>query len=196
MDVSLSPEQTAVRERYAELVSDELVPSIRRMAEAPRSSSDQSANGQGVIGEGANGQGVIGQGADGQGAGHPDDGHPDEGYPDEGDPGDLAEVRAAVWQALTGLGATRALLPEPYCGADRLGQQGAVIIAELLGTALYQGPLFETMTGAELLARLPDPDGKLLGEIAEGAAVTLAPRESAVDTHARPGPITLSGGST
>jgi butyryl-CoA dehydrogenase len=147
MDVSLSPAQRMVRERYAELISDDLVPSIRRTGEVPRHG---------------------------------------------GDAREVAEVRAAVWHALVDLGATRLLLPEHF-GGERLGQQGAVILAELLGSALYQGPLLDTMTAAELLLRVGgDPDGKLIGQIAEGAAVVLAPREHATDGHTRPGPFTLT----
>jgi len=147
MDVSLSRSQRTVRDRYAELISDELVPGIRRLGEAPRHG---------------------------------------------GDAREAAEAREAVWRALVDLGATRVLLPERH-GGERLGQQGAVILAELLGSALYQGPLLDTMTAAELLLRVGgDPDGKLVGRIAEGAAVALAPRQDAADGHARPGPITLA----
>lgn len=108
-------------------------------------------------------------------------------------PADATSVRNAVWRALVDLGATRLLLPVNHGGEDA-GQQGAVMLTELLGTALYQGPLLDTMAAAELL--VGSGDGKRVAEIAEGAAVPLAVRESGHDDLTRPGPLETPGGAT
>ena len=100
--------------------------------------------------------------------------------------------RQMVWGALTDLGATRLLLPSRH-GGEAAGQQGAVVLAEMLGGALYQGPLLDTMTAAEALAA-EGASGKLLQRIAEGAPVVLAVRESGSDTPVAPGPIELAEG--
>jgi butyryl-CoA dehydrogenase len=112
-----------------------------------------------------------------------------------------AVARAAVWGALVDLGATRLLLPAQYDG-EQAGQQGAVVLAELLGRAAYQGPLLDTMAAAEILLAAGGEavggagHGKLLTEIAEGAAVPLAPRSSGRDDLAHPGPFTRSAAVT
>ncbi len=105
---------------------------------------------------------------------------------------DDAELGEVIWRALVDLGASRLLLPERH-GGEELGQQGAVMLAELLGGALYQGPLLDTLTASELLLAAGAGFGKLLDQIAEGASVALAPRETGLDSPARPGPITLAG---
>lgn len=115
--------------------------------------------------------------------------------PRTGDPAEVQALRQMLWSALTDLGATRLLLPERH-GGEAAGQQGAVVLAELLGGALFQGPLLDTMTAAEALAvteALPgnEANGKLLGRIAEGAPVVLAFREQGA---ALLSPTTLSGG--
>ena len=97
-----------------------------------------------------------------------------------------------VWGALTDLGATRLLLPHRHGGEDA-GQQGAVALAELLGGALYQGPLLDTMTATEILLA-EGSSGALLERIADGAPVALAVRESGSDSAAEPGRIELGDG--
>jgi alkylation response protein AidB-like acyl-CoA dehydrogenase len=110
--------------------------------------------------------------------------------PRAGSSADIEELRQMVWSALTDLGATRLLLPERY-GGEAAGQQAAVMLAELLGGALYQGPLLDTLTATEALVA----DGaKLLERIAEGAPIALAVRETGSDTPATPGRIELGGG--
>lgn len=112
--------------------------------------------------------------------------------PRTGDRAEVEELRQLVWGALTDLGATRLLVPE-RCGGEAAGQQGAVMLAELLGGVLYQGPLLDTMTATEVL--LADgTNGKLVERIGEGAPVVLAVRESGSDAPALPGPIELTGG--
>ena len=112
--------------------------------------------------------------------------------PRAGSPTEIEELRQLVWSALTDLGATRLLLPERY-GGEAAGQQGAVMLAELLGGVLYQGPLLDTMIATEAL--LADgTNGKLLERIGEGAPVALALRESGSDTPGAPGPMELAGG--
>ncbi|MER7504861.1 acyl-CoA dehydrogenase family protein [Nonomuraea pusilla] len=54
-----------------------------------------------------------------------------------GDDGEGREVRAMVWEGLTGL--------------DALGSSDTVRLAELLGSVLYQGPLLDTLTARELV---------------------------------------------
>jgi alkylation response protein AidB-like acyl-CoA dehydrogenase len=103
------------------------------------------------------------------------------------------ELRQLVWGALVDLGATRLLLPERH-GGEAAGQQGAVVLAEMLGNALYQGPLLDTMTATEVLAGTEEAGGKLLERIAEGAPVVLAVRESGSDTPTMAGRIELAGG--
>jgi alkylation response protein AidB-like acyl-CoA dehydrogenase len=105
---------------------------------------------------------------------------------------EIEELRQLVWSALTDLGATRLLLPERY-GGEAAGQQGAVMLVELLGNALYQGPLLDTMTATEAMAA-DGAGGKLLERIAEGAPVALAAREAGSDTPVVPGRIELAGG--
>src|SRR4051794_21152484 len=70
--------------------------------------------------------------------------------PRAGTAAEVEELRQLVWSALTDLGATRLLLPERF-GGEAAGQQAAVMLAELLGSVLYQGPLLDTMTAAEAL---------------------------------------------
>ncbi|HET6209163.1 MAG TPA: acyl-CoA dehydrogenase family protein, partial [Jatrophihabitans sp.] len=105
---------------------------------------------------------------------------------------EVDQLRRLVWQALTDLGGTRLLLPREHGGAAA-GQQGAVVLAELLGGALYQGPLLDTMTATQILAADP-AGGELLGQIAEGAPVVLAGREHGSDELADPGPLELTAG--
>jgi butyryl-CoA dehydrogenase len=112
--------------------------------------------------------------------------------PRTGSPAEIEELRQLVWSGLTDLGATRLLLPERY-GGEAAGQQGAVMLAELLGGALYQGPLLDTMTATEAML-VDGANGKLLERIGEGAPVVLAVRESGSDTPVVPGPIALVEG--
>ncbi|HEX8094659.1 acyl-CoA dehydrogenase family protein [Jatrophihabitans sp.] len=112
--------------------------------------------------------------------------------PRTGDSTEIEALRQMVWSALTDLGATRLLLPERH-GGEATGQQGAVVLAEMLGGALYQGPLLDTMTATEALAA-EGAGGKLLERIAEGAPVVLAVRESGSDDPAAPGRIELADG--
>jgi|HubBroStandDraft_1064217.scaffolds.fasta_scaffold65441_2 alkylation response protein AidB-like acyl-CoA dehydrogenase len=105
---------------------------------------------------------------------------------------DHTAARAAVWRALVELGATRLLLPRELGGGE-YGQEGAVILAELLGAALYTGPLLDTMIAAELLVNSGDCERARIAEIAEGAAVCVAARESDADSYAHPGPFKVSG---
>ncbi len=152
MLVSLSPAQRQIQDRFAELLSDELVPGIRRMGERP---ADASAS----------------------------------------ESADQAATRTVVWRALVDLGATRLLLPGP--GGQ--GQEGAVILAELLGAALYSGPLLDTMMAIELLTGSAGeadgevPDEARIAEIADGAAVGVAVREDETDGYASPAPVKVSG---
>jgi len=146
MQITLSEAQLAVRDRFAQLVDEELTPSIRRMGERPRTGSSS----------------------------------------------DVEELRQMVWAALTDLGATRLLLPDRH-GGEAAGQQDAVVLAELLGSALYQGPLLDTMTATEILLA-EGSSGKLLERIAEGAPVALAVRESGSDSPAAPGRIEVDDG--
>lgn len=146
MQVTLSAEQLAVRDRFAQLFDEELTSSIRRMGERPRT---------GLTTE-------------------------------------VEELRQMVWGALIDLGATRLLLPQ-RCAGEAAGQQGAVVLAELLGGALYQGPLLDTMTATEILLAVGS-SGKLLEGIAEGAPVALAVRESGLDSPVEPGRIQLDDG--
>lgn len=146
MQITLSPAQLAVRDRFGQLFDDELTPSIRRMGE--RSWTEPSA--------------------------------------------EVEELRQVIWSALTDLGATRLLLPRRH-GGEAAGQQGAVVLAELLGSALYQGPLLDTMTATEILLA-EGSSAKLLERIAEGAPIALAVRESGSDSPAEPGPIELEQG--
>ena len=142
MDIAVSRRQAEIEERFAALLSPDLAPAIRRMAE-------QSV--------------------------------PPRPDPDEGG----ADTREAVWRALVELGATRLLLPERYDG-EQAGQQGAVILAELLGRVLYQGPLLDTMTATEVILSQPDPAAKLLREIAEGAAIPIAVRYGGREGYSHP----------
>jgi alkylation response protein AidB-like acyl-CoA dehydrogenase len=113
--------------------------------------------------------------------------------PRTGAPTETEELRQIVWGALTDLGATRLLLPQRH-GGEAAGQQGAVVLAEVLGGALYQGPLLDTLTATEVLATAEGAGGKLLERIAEGAPVVLAVRESGSETSTAAGPIELAGG--
>ena len=72
-----------------------------------------------------------------------------------------------------------------------------MILAELLGTGLYQGPLLDTMIATELLlaSKAETEAAGVLGEIAGGSSVALAPRERLTDSHDRPGPISISAGT-
>lgn len=149
MLVSLSTAQREIRDRFAELLNDELIPSIRRMGELPM---DASA----------------------------------------GELTDRTTTRAAVWRALVELGATRLLLPSQFGGTGS-GQEGAVILAESLGTALYTGPLLDTMVASELMISSGDEAKAWIAEIADGAAVCVAAREHEADGYASPAPIKVSG---
>ncbi len=102
-------------------------------------------------------------------------------------------ARAAVWRALVDLGATRLLLPRELGGTES-GQEGAVMLAELLGAALYTGPLLDTMTASELLIGSGGEVAARVAEIADGAAVCIAAREDAADGYASPAPVKVSGG--
>lgn len=107
------------------------------------------------------------------------------------DPGgadaESAAVREAVWQALVDLGATRLLLPEKFGGEDAR-QSGAVMLCELLGAALYQGPLLDTLFAQEVLLRTPDTEAERVAETAAGAGIAVAVRETAAEALHRPGP--------
>ncbi|MBB5120350.1 acyl-CoA dehydrogenase family protein [Streptomyces eurocidicus] len=105
---------------------------------------------------------------------------------------DDAEIRALVWQALTGMGAL-GLNQSPAPG-DRRGLRGLAVLAERLGEVLYQGPLLDTVLASEALLRCaPDPGReRLLKEIAEGASVAAAVRDGGV----RPYDAPLAAGAT
>lgn len=147
MRVDLSPVQRDIHARFAPLLDDDLVSSMRRMGESPtRSAVDPS-----------------GAAAD-------------------------AEVgREAVWRALVDLGATRLLVPEKF-GGEQAGQGAAVVLCDLLGTALYQGPLLDTMITQEVLLSTPGVGEQQITETMAGAAVAVAPRATAADVLHRPGP--------
>lgn len=110
--------------------------------------------------------------------------------PRAGESTEVEQLRQLVWSALTDFGATRLLLPQRY-GGEAAGQQGAVVLAELLGGVLYQGPLLDTMTIAEAML-VDGTNGKLLERIGEGAPAVLAVRESGSDTPSAPAPVTLA----
>ncbi|TCO60859.1 acyl-CoA dehydrogenase family protein [Actinocrispum wychmicini] len=112
------------------------------------------------------------------------------------DPGgtdaESAAVRDAVWRAMVDLGATRLLLPEKAGGEDAR-QAGAVMLCELLGAALYQGPLLDTYIAQEVLLRTLDTDADRIAETATGAPIAVAVRETATDALHRPGPALGTG---
>lgn len=99
---------------------------------------------------------------------------------------DARTSRAAVWNALVDLGATRLLVPEKFGGEDA-GHGAVAGLCELLGTALYQGPLLDTLLAQEVLLDSPDIEAQRIAEIAAGAAVAVAPRATAADVLHRPG---------
>lgn len=108
---------------------------------------------------------------------------------------DARASRAAVWNALIDLGATRLLVPEKFGGEDA-GHGAVVVLCELLGTALYQGPLLDTLLAQEVLLDSPDTEAHRVAEIAAGAAVAVAPRQTAADVLHRPGsPLDDNGGA-
>src|SRR6185437_11105503 len=93
---------------------------------------------------------------------------------------EVEQLRQLVWQALVDLGATRLLVPVERggdAGGAAGGQQSAVVLAELLGGALYQGPLLDTMTASEILAT----DDALVARIVDGTPVALAGRQHGSD---------------
>jgi alkylation response protein AidB-like acyl-CoA dehydrogenase len=100
----------------------------------------------------------------------------DRPRPPDGDAGDDAGIRALVWQGLTGIGlpATQAELVE---------------LAELLGSALYQGPLLDTVSAAELLGH-----AGLSGLVGAGEPVALAIREHGTDDPALLAPVAQEQG--
>ena len=100
---------------------------------------------------------------------------------------DAEAGRLAVWQALVDLGATRLLVPEKFGGTAE-GQSGAVVLCELLGAALYQGPLLDTFIAQEILSHTPDTEHERIAETVAGAGVAVAPRASTTDVLHRPGP--------
>jgi alkylation response protein AidB-like acyl-CoA dehydrogenase len=104
---------------------------------------------------------------------------------------DLIATRAKIWRALADLGATRLLLRREFGGSES-GQEGAVVLVELLGAALYAGPLLDTMIVAELLQNSGEAEKERIAEIADGAAVSVAARESETDGYGSPGPIKVS----
>jgi alkylation response protein AidB-like acyl-CoA dehydrogenase len=156
MKVAMTPAQTGIRNRFAELVDAELVPVIRRMGEQPGPAAAQG---------------------------------------DSGDGADTATARASFWRALVDLGAVRLLLPERH-GGENAGQQGAVLLAELLGTALYQGPLLDTWLAVELLLDSPGTEAARIAEVADGAGIAVALRATAGDGYDRPAPIESGSGDT
>lgn len=105
---------------------------------------------------------------------------------------DDADIRAMVHQALTDLGLSALSLPEALGGRER-PQEAWAVAAEQLGAALYQGPLLDTVTAAELLART-DANGvrdELLPAVAGGIRIALAAREHGTGTTAVPAPLTV-----
>ncbi|HEX5115074.1 MAG TPA: acyl-CoA dehydrogenase family protein [Pseudonocardiaceae bacterium] len=108
---------------------------------------------------------------------------------------DARTSRAAVWDALVDLGATRLLVPEKFGGED-VGHGAVVVLCELLGAALYQGPLLDTLLAQEVLLGSPDIEADRIAEIAAGAAVAVAPRATTADVLHRPGgPLGDDGGA-
>ena len=94
---------------------------------------------------------------------------------------DNKEIRAMVWQGLVGLGVPA-------------GQEELVILAELLGSALYQGPLLDTISATELLRRTGA--GQWVTEIAHGASVALAIRADGCASPAELAPMMVGGDGT
>ena len=104
---------------------------------------------------------------------------------------EVEQLRQLVWQALVDLGATRLLVPVERggdAGGAAGGQQSAVVLAELLGGALYQGPLLDTMTASEILAT----DDALVARIVDGTPVALAGRQHGSDEPSNLPPMTLA----
>ncbi|BCJ70074.1 hypothetical protein Prubr_70950 [Polymorphospora rubra] len=112
--------------------------------------------------------------------------------PDTGSTDDNPAIRAMIWQGLVGLGLTGPP-PDPAAGpaADGAGpapvadspvggHEELVTVAEQLGGALYQGPLLDTLTAADLFHHagrrdLPVDGGVALAVRADGAASPAEP---------------------
>ncbi|MFF4532633.1 acyl-CoA dehydrogenase family protein [Streptomyces sp. NPDC001407] len=105
---------------------------------------------------------------------------------------DAPDIRAMIHQALTDLGLPALSLPEGQGGQGR-PQEAWAVAAELLGAALYQGPLLDTVTAAELLARTAAGGARdeLLPAVADGTRIALAVREHGTGTTAVPARLTV-----
>ncbi|MEV0729598.1 acyl-CoA dehydrogenase [Polymorphospora sp. NPDC050346] len=116
--------------------------------------------------------------------------------PDNGSTDDNPAIRAMIWQGLVGLGLTGpppdtagpaadGAGPAPVADSPVGGHEELVAITERLGAALYQGPLLDTVTAADLLARdgrdLPGDGGIALAVRADGAASPADPGAMTVD---------------
>jgi alkylation response protein AidB-like acyl-CoA dehydrogenase len=113
--------------------------------------------------------------------------------PDGGtDPDGTAAVRESVWRALVDLGALRLALPASL-GGEGAGQQGAVMLAELLGETLHHSPLPDTLLALDLLVSQPEPDLDMVGELSGGAGVALALRDGDRDGYDAPPPVAAGG---
>ncbi|MCD9196260.1 acyl-CoA dehydrogenase family protein [Streptomyces albireticuli] len=108
---------------------------------------------------------------------------------------DDTEIRALVWQALTGMGAL-GLNQSPAPGARR-GLRALAVLAERLGEVLYQGPLLDTVLTSEALLRCtPGPErDRFLKEIAAGASVAAAVRDGGVRPYDTPLTVGAAGGT-
>lgn len=100
-----------------------------------------------------------------------------------------ASARLAVWQGLAGLGAIDLALPHRGGGLRAIAP-----VAELMGTALYQSPFFDTITAADLLASTgPHRADGLVERIVSGeVTVAVAAREHATADPMRPGRIDIA----
>ncbi|MEV8516356.1 acyl-CoA dehydrogenase family protein [Dactylosporangium sp. NPDC051484] len=98
--------------------------------------------------------------------------HPDGADDETGN----RQIRAMVWQGLAEIG-----LPTR--------QQDLVELAELLGSVLYQGPLLDTVSAGDLLAR-----AGLDGLIRKGEAVALAIRAHGAASPAELAPVVTEHG--
>jgi butyryl-CoA dehydrogenase len=178
LNIALTPAQINIRNRFTELVDAELIPAIRRMGERPGPGGGDHSGGDHSGGDHSGGDHSGGDHSGGDHSG-----------------GEAAAARASFWRALIDLGAVRLMLPQRY-GGDGAGQLGAVVLAELLGTALYQGPWLDTLLAAELLLDSPEADVGRVAELADGAGVSVAVRETAADGYDRPAPIAPGSGGT
>jgi alkylation response protein AidB-like acyl-CoA dehydrogenase len=102
-----------------------------------------------------------------------------------------AGTRLAVWQGLAGVGVMDLALPSLGGGLRAIAP-----VAELMGTALYQSPFFDTVMAADLIAAAGlDPEGELAGRVADGSAtIAVAAREQAADDLLQPAALEIASG--